>query len=369
MAKPVKHRDKWRIRWVDESGVRQSEVYDDYKVALAALREHEVHVDEIKRGLRKPTPPDKTFNQLCDYWIDKRVPQKRSGKDDESIIRRHLRPAFGLLLLRMIGLEQIDTFKVSKEKLNKKTLNNILTLFISMMKAAVELHWLIAAPSVKKPKVRLFSKDYRYLRTDDEIRRFLAAARDKGENVFALYATALYTGERAGELAALRWEDVDFEKRLITVQRSWDGPTKADDVRYVPILDVLLPLLKAWRLRVGGGLCFPNEAGNMHGESASIFQETLQSVLDDAGFPLVHRRGKDRHYIVFHDLRHTFASHWMMKGGDVFKLSKILGHKSLEMTMRYAHLAPHAFSADFGRFGGAPADRGEVVPIDVAQRT
>jgi site-specific recombinase XerD len=49
----------------------------------------------------------------------------------------------------------------------------------------------------------------------------------------------------------------------------------------------------------------------------------------------------------FHDLRHTFASHWVTKGGDLFKLQKILGHQ----TMRYAHLAPDAFKEDWSRFG------------------
>jgi hypothetical protein len=70
---------------------------------------------------------------------------------------------------------------------------------------------------------------------------------------------AVFTGMRAGELGGLRWDDVDFDKRLVTVQRSFDGPTKAGDVRYVPILDALLPVLRAWRLRCGGGFVFIEE--------------------------------------------------------------------------------------------------------------
>ena len=53
------------------------------------------------------------------------------------------------------------------------------------------------------------------------------------EDAFVLYATAIYTGWGKAELAGLYWNDVDFDKRLITVQRSFDGPTKAGDVRYV----------------------------------------------------------------------------------------------------------------------------------------
>lgn len=67
---------------------------------------------------------------------------------------------------------------------------------------------------------------------------------------------------------------------------------------------------------------------------------------------MVERDRKLRRYIRFHDLRHTFASQWVMKGGDLFKLQKILGHKTVQMTMRYAHLAPNAFAEDFKRMGG-----------------
>lgn len=64
-----------------------------------------------------------------------------------------------------------------------------------------------------------------------------------------VYSTAVRTGMRAGELAGLEWADVNFEQRLITVQRSFEGLTKSGEVRLIPILDVLLPELRAWRLR------------------------------------------------------------------------------------------------------------------------
>ncbi|MBV9949395.1 MAG: hypothetical protein JOZ69_21310, partial [Myxococcales bacterium] len=79
-----------------------------------------------------------------------------------------------------------------------------------------------------------------------------------------------------------RWPDVDLERRLITVQRSFDGPTKSDRVRYVPILDPLLPVLRASRLRHPGRLVFTNQAGTMLQPSARVFQEVLHRVLGRA---------------------------------------------------------------------------------------
>ena len=110
MAKPVKHRGKWRIRRIDEHEKRQSAVFDDYKRAQTELSRRQVEVEEIKGGIRNAAPPEKTGDDLFDYWIDKRAPRKRSQKDDESIIRKHLRPAFGAMKLRDIGVEDVDGY-------------------------------------------------------------------------------------------------------------------------------------------------------------------------------------------------------------------------------------------------------------------
>lgn len=364
MARPVKQLGKWRIRWVDAEGKRHSEVLDDHADAAFKLRQHQLEIEQVRRGLRSPNPPDKSFNDLCDYWIAKRAVRKRSRKDDESIIRRHLRPAFGPIRLREFGVARVDDFVVAQAHLDKKTVANHLTLLVTMLNVAVDLGWLLRAPRIKKPRVPLFTRDFYFLRTDDEIRRFLDAAWSEGEIVGALYTAAVYTGMREGELAGLRWEDVDLERRLITVQRSVAGPTKAEDVRYVPVLDQLLPVLKKLRLRCPGVFLFPNRDGGMHQSAARIFQEVLHRVLAAAGFKPVERNGKLRPYVTFHGLRHSFASHWVMRGGDLFKLQKILGHKSVQMTMRYAHLAPDAFAGDYARLGSrAPQTLANVLPI------
>ena len=82
MSRPRKHYGQWRIRWVDEQGVRQSETYDTREDAVFALSKHELEAKEIKRGLRSPLPPDKTVGELCDYYEAKRAPLKRSMKDE-----------------------------------------------------------------------------------------------------------------------------------------------------------------------------------------------------------------------------------------------------------------------------------------------
>lgn len=197
-ARPVRLKDHWRIRWLDHAGKRQSAVFDSYREADHELRRRQAEVEDIKRGLRAAPPPEKkTVGEALDYWLENRAPQKRSGDHDESIIRSHLRPAFGRLLLRELGVQHVDLFVAQRAKLDPKTVHNHLTLLISVLNAALDLGWLVKLPRIKKPKVRTFSTDYRYLRTEAERDMFLRAAHAEGEFVFALYATAVFTGMRA----------------------------------------------------------------------------------------------------------------------------------------------------------------------------
>jgi integrase len=355
MPSPIKHGNKWRIRPLDHEGKRVSLVFESYAEAKHELSKHEAQRGEIARGEKDPPPLPKTFDVLCDYWIEHRAAAKRSGKDDESIIRKHLRPAFGKLGLRDVTVAAVDQFRKGRGDISGKTLANILTLLITLLNTASDLGWLTKVPKIKKPKVKVFEKDFRYLRNKEEIGKFLTAALAEGEQVHLLYALAIYTGLRAGETAALRWSNIDFVNRRITVENSFDGLTKGGEVRYVPLLDPLVPLLDGALKRSTGELIFTNQRGGMFGESSRIFQEVLHRVLDRAGFVEMKRNGKNRRYIVFHGLRHTFASHWVMGGGDLYKLQRIMGHASIEMTMRYAHLAPEAYANDYARLGTAIA--------------
>ena len=107
--------------------------------------------------------------------------------------------------------------------MNKKTVANHFTLLGAMLNVGKEIGWLAVVPRIRKPKVHVFGSDFGYLRTDEEIRVFLVAASEEDPKVFAFYAAAIYTGMRAGEFAGLYWGDVSFERRLITVQRSFLG--------------------------------------------------------------------------------------------------------------------------------------------------
>lgn len=193
MAKPTRFRDKWRIRWFDEHDKRQSEIYVNRQDALFAVRRHESRVEEIKRGLRPLLVLNKTFDELCDYYLAHRSVLKRRKRDDESLVRVHLRPFFGKFKLVEV-FDKVDEYKSQRIHHHPNSLHHQLTLLISMLRVAHEKRWLLEVPNIKKPRVRVFDKDFHFLRTEDEIRRFLLAAQEEGENVFTLYHPQILQG-------------------------------------------------------------------------------------------------------------------------------------------------------------------------------
>ncbi len=357
MSKPIRHGNKWRIRWTDENGKRCSETHGRKADAQLALTRALVEVEERKRGLRALVPRSCTFREAASLWMEVVGSGKRSRVTDQSFLRVHLLPAFGDLQLLEINQESVAQYQRDpvRRHLTANTLHHHITLVITVLRFAHRQGLLDSLPRLDKPKVPIDEQAYRYLKTEDEIVRFLSAARNEAALLFALYAVPVYSGLRLGEVCGLRAEDVDLPHRVLHVRRSYDGPTKSGRARMVPILDALLPVLRAWINDTQQGLLFPNHKGGLLGRDAPYFRKAryLGRTLRAAGLPEDH--------ITFHDLRHTFASHWMMNGGSLFKLQRILGHKSIETTQRYAHLAPKAFAEDYNRLSPKRAANLSVV--------
>jgi len=142
--------------------------------------------------------------------------------------------------------------------------------------------------------------------------------------------TAALTGMRKGELAGLRWTDVDLVGGMISVRRSFGrDTTKSGRERQVPIAAPLLRELKEWRLKTPGELVFPRPGTDrMRGGTWHVL-----------GFRSAMRRaGLDRTGLLFRHLRSTFATHLAASSGDLRLVQVLLGHSSPAITARaYAH--------------------------------
>jgi len=133
---------------------------------------------------------------------------------------------------------------------------------------------------------------------------------------------ALNTGLRRGEPYGLTWDCVDFERRQLTVARSKNGET-----RHVPLNDAAISALRSLQAsRNGKPHVFLANDGTRLCSSRFWFDAAVADAkLSD---------------FTWHCLRHTFASRLVMKGVDLRTVQELMGHKTIQMTVRYAHLAP-----------------------------
>ena len=145
---------------------------------------------------------------------------------------------------------------------------------------------------------------------------------EKATNPFwlrSLSILALHTGMRRGEILELRWQNVDLLKRVVRIVRSKNG-----EKRTIPMSKTLFSLFKGMNVRDISGRVFP------------ISGSSLRHAFDK----LVAKVGLED--FRFHDLRHTFATRLVQNGVDLYKVKELLGHKTITMTMRYAHHYPES---------------------------
>lgn len=151
----------------------------------------------------------------------------------------------------------------------------------------------------------------------------------------AFLVVALRTGLRLGELLSLKWEDIDLVVGQIVVRRTlWngqEGPPKGGKNRPVALSDQAVAVLKgqqaATRLKSAYVFCDRMGKGLTH----SMLKDVVPGTCAKAG--LAKR-------LTTHSLRHTFASHLVMRGAALKAVQELLGHESIEMTLRYSHLSP-----------------------------
>ncbi len=193
---------------------------------------------------------------------------------------------------------------------------------------------------VSQPSVEYFSRD--------EVTALLtmgAQLADSGKLADRLLYVcahfAVHTGLRKGELLGLRWQDLDLDTRRLTVARSYKTTPKSGKARHLRLPVACVPALRAWKPFCPAsqeGVVFPVPSGGEHSHKAML---GLPRLLAAAGCRVpLHP---------WHALRHTFASHFIMSGGNLLALQKILGHSDVKMTMIYAHLAPDFLGTEMDR--------------------
>lgn len=397
----------WYIRYLDVDGQRKQRASHQPTKALAKrfLLEIEARVARGTVGIPEPEPVVKelTLAEVCDEFLKNynrpRIKNLARYKSETQTELRRL-----LTTIRERPASSIKQSDVRKERdrlmatFAKNTVTHTLRALSTVYNWA-RREGLVRCDNPctgveRSPMEHLLE----YLGGQDrgEILRLLTVARAQAETgayddrlLYAMVATALFTGLRKGELFGLRWQDVDVDHRRLDVSRSYTLAPKSGKARHLRLNVELVPILREWQKHcppVKDALVFPVRAGKDKeeqlrqrtqrargtGEQARAARKRLNTLLptpllfrmgsheDMLGLPqLLEKAGCTLLKRPWHALRHTFASHYMMAGGNILTLQKILGHGDIKMTMIYAHLAPDYLGDEMDRlrFGSVASSR------------
>lgn len=375
----------FRIRWYEggtKRGARRQEtIFGVTREEAEAVEAKRVATAKAKRAStttaqRTPDSTDAaerlTFEQLAADYLEVQGRKMRASSRvrAEQIIEGHLVPELGQL--RASGIRPIDVEKYRAKRLKAKASPSTVNREWTVLRAV--LHYLEkfgAANPIRKKAVQALRVDDRKLIFFEpaEWRRFIAAFDD--ENRWRAYRlsvrhlgpvkagaasddprrygaglrpdsaasdeylkrlrafrpvfeTLLFTGARLGEILSLTWNDIDFTRGQVTVAQAKTGVAKV-----IPMSAGLRKTLEALPRGIG-----PSPVFN-RGDGSAFYALEVQRA-----FRVAIKIAKLRDELTPHSLRHTFASWLVMKGTPLRTVQHLLGHASITMTLRYAHLSP-----------------------------
>ena len=273
-----------------------------------------------------------TFGEAWDIYHEKWLPNLARPQDEISKYKNHLQPRFEHVPLDKIKSLDLETLKhdLFSAGLSPATVKHALSLFGRVYNKMVTWDYYdgpLPAANLKMPKVD--NGRVRYL-TTDEADKLMTALKDRSPFWWRIAMLSLHTGMRIGEVLDLTWTDVDFHGNVIYVRRGKTGS------RMVQMNEVASAVLKDAPIHPDSDLVFPQRNGGpiLTSTASHLFSFVVKELnLNPKGTPTSQK-------VVFHTLRHTFASWLVMSGVPLYTVSNLLGHASLAMTYRYAHLAP-----------------------------
>jgi len=288
-----------------------------------------------RHGLELPQDKPKTlFKAAAKKYIEWAKTNKvKEGRDDRLMIERHLAPRFENHRLDTITSFDLERMKSEMLKADyaPATVKHALVVMRQIYNKAIA--WKVyrgenPVKSVKMPKIA--NQRERFL-SRDEAEALLKALKVKSVQVHDMALLSLHSGMRFGEIAALRVHDIDMVNGLITIR---DPKNREPRKAYMTSAVKAMFRDRITEAAKPNDLIFPDENGKQQALISRTFPRVVDALKLNEGI-------KDRRQqVCFHTLRNTFASWLALQGEQIQTISELLGHKTLQMTIRYSHLTP-----------------------------
>ena len=270
-----------------------------------------------------------TLNSIAEENYNFKALHNKNNKVSQRRYEMHVAPYIGKKDIRDINNEDIQKLQMSKSKeFSPKTVNHIVGELSTVLNYAVNKGIIISNPANKIKKLKVDNIRERYL-TRDEINQLLEDVQND-EQAYLFVLLALTTGARVGALTKLTKRDIDLKNKTISIldeknnerYRAFLCNEKLENILHKRLqkIDLDTPVLK---------------------ENEAILYEQIKDKVSKVLNRLFNEGiSESKHRVVIHTLRHTFASHLAINGTPIFTIQKLLNHKDISMTLRYAKLAP-----------------------------
>ena len=311
-----------KIGWASEgySAVMASQIRAE---RLRSIR----HGEELPKNKPREVTLEEVWKKY-DEWLNT---GKKGPENDRGYYKKHIEP-----VLKDKPLSKISPFDIEKLKanLNSKnlapaTVKHVLIIIRQLINKAIAWGMWSGENPIKKVKLpRLNNRRERFLNRN-EAQMILTEVQKVSQQTHDICLLSLHTGMRAGEIFDLKWSHIDFENELINV-----ADPKGGRARKAFMTKTIIEMLKGLKKSEPEEYVFLSINHDRIDRISNSFMKAVNKLKLNEGIT------DPRQKIVFHTLRHTFASLLAIQGTPILTIKELLGHQSLAMTERYSHLIP-----------------------------
>lgn len=320
------------LRMNKKNGVRpwtlaeKRQMEEERRRSEQQIRDEILKAKQESKRLEEKSLMDSVFEEYCFHNS-----HKKSLKDEKSLYRNWIKSVIGQKHLKNINLHDLELIKANMTKSGKaeRSIQYVKSVIRLLFNYAKD-HNLFEGENPTKSflkRQKFDNKRKRYL-TSEEATKLLIDLKNSSITTYRIALLSLYTGMRFGEIAKLQWQHISLENKSIIIIDS-----KNSESRSAFMIDIVHQMFLEIPKGSPGELVFPSKYNKIMSQISDSFMDSVERLKLNEGIT------DPRMKVVFHTLRHSCASQLLNLGADLSTIQAILGHKSIVMTQRYAHIS------------------------------